>query len=50
MTAACGLVKHKPYIHMSCYRQMRNTVNNLNKKSKKDYLSNNSASSTGNLK
>ena len=35
---------------MSCYRQMRNKVNNLNKKLKKYYFSNKIASVTGNLK
>ena len=42
-------VKHKSSILMSCYRQMRNKVNNLIKKLKKDYFSNKIASVTGNL-
>ena len=43
-------VKHKSSILMSCYRQTRNKVNNLNKKLKKYYFSNKIASVTGNLK
>jgi len=35
---------------MRRYRQMRNKVNHLNKKLKKDYFSNKIASFTGNLK
>ena len=42
--------KYKSSILMSSYRQMRNKVNNLNKKLKRDYFSNEIASFSGNLK
>ena len=42
-------MKHKSSILISCYRQVRSKVNNLNKKLKKDYFSTKVASFTGNL-
>ena len=43
-------VKNKSSILMTSYKQMRNKVNNLNKKQKRDYFSNKIASYSGSLK